>query len=67
MCKYNKVKGIWHLLRGICKCNELLEGIFSGACNDSGNFEELAEVQLVMKGGWDYGEKWGGISDREDV
>lgn len=67
MCKYNKVKGIWHLSRSICKCSELLEGIFSGACNDSGNFEELAEIQQVVKGGWDYGERWGGISARKDV
>lgn len=59
MCKYNKVKEIWHLLRGICKYNELLEGKFSGACDELGNFEELAEIQLAMKGGWDYGEKWG--------
>ena len=46
---------------------ELLEGTFSGACNDLRNFEELAEVQLAMRGSWDYGEKWGGTSDREDV
>lgn len=46
-------------MRSICKCSELLEGIFSGACNDSGNLEELAEIQLVVKGGWGYGERWG--------
>ena len=64
MGKYNKVKGIWHLLRSICECSELLKGKFSGTCNDLGNFEELAEIHLAMKDGWDYGEKWGGISDR---
>lgn len=62
MGKYNKVKGIWHLLRSICEFSELLE--VSGTCSDWGNFEELAEIQLAMKDGWDYGEKWGGISDR---
>lgn len=42
----------------------LLEGKFSGAYNELGNFEELAEIQLAMRDCWDYGEKWGGISDR---
>ena len=51
-------------MRSICKCSELLEGKFSGACSDFENSEELAEIQLGMKNGWDYGEKWGGISDR---
>ena len=64
MCKYNKVKGVWHLLRSICKCSELLEGKFSGACSDFENSEELAEIHLGMKDGWDYAEKWGGISGR---
>lgn len=49
-------------MRSICEFSELLE--VSGTCSDLGNFEELAEIQLAMKDGWDYGEKWGGISDR---
>ena len=50
-------------MRSICKCSELLEGKFSGACSDFENSEELAEIQLGMKSGWDFGVKWGGISD----
>lgn len=31
------------------------------ACNDLGDFKELAEIQLAMRGGWGYDEKWGGF------
>lgn len=29
------------------------------ACTDLGDFEELAEIHLAMRGGWGYDEKWG--------
>lgn len=41
--KYISVKGIWHLLRGICKYRKFLGEKFPVAHSDL-NFDELGEI-----------------------